>query len=49
MTLEKFTKLIGTDADNLTQVELEVYYNMSTNFFNAFFGKWKKEKLPSVK
>lgn len=49
MTLAEFTKLIGTDADNLTQVELEVYYNMSINFFNAYFSKWKKEKLPSVK
>ena len=46
MTIEEFTReVIGDDAPNYTQEEIEAFYIASAGFFNVFFNKWKKEKI----
>lgn len=45
---EEFIKDIGTDAQNYSQEEIEIFYNTSIKLFNRLFDKWRKEKLSSV-
>ena len=45
-TLEAFRTMLGKDADTMSQTEIEAYYSACTGFFNVFFEKWKKEKIP---
>jgi hypothetical protein len=48
MTLEEFIKdVLGDDAKNLSQQEIEAFYNACVGFFGVFFNKWKKEKIKS--
>jgi hypothetical protein len=45
MNKEEFVVLLGADALSMTTQEIDTYYNLSVNLFNALFNKFKKEKV----